>query len=493
LNETAGIPPATTPADALLDVRRLRTQQRMVEALVLAGVAGALPAATTAHPGAPVALVVVAFGALAAAWVRAGSVRALRGRLGSCRVVLHRSATRVLVDPPNRHVRDWSFNLAAPARPIGPLLVPGLGLAALGLLQLVPVFAGRPASVEPAATGRALVFLAALLALHAAASASLMVRSARQRFRRAAAWLGGAVGLAAVAAPTVVSPAPFPTRELVAGYLVLVVPLAASRVRDAWRTYRDRLGRDPGLQREIFGLSRREGRRLIEATAAALCAAGALVATGSPGALLALTAGLGLAAAGHARRREAPWAAALLVAAAALVWLGLSPLESRATNAGGDTSPVRAAWSERVDGLRQRWATGEGLATASAPRAGGIPALPGWLQIAVEGGLPGVFLAAGAALAVLRRARYSPWLFASLSGSVLHGLVRLDVQVPATAALFVALAAMPERRRSAVAGNGAGGDADADETLPPAEHAGGRRALRPLPPPPSTPERCGTG
>jgi hypothetical protein len=64
------------------------------------------------------------------------------------------------------------------------------------------------------------------------------------------------------------------------------------------------------------------------------------------------------------------------------------------------------------------------------------------VQLLVETGIPGLLLGLWAALAALRRARHDPWLFAALSGVLMHTFVEFDFQIPALAVLFVALAAL---------------------------------------------------
>jgi len=302
-----------------------------------------------------------------------------------------------------------------------------------------------------------------VLMLHAAAAAALAGHDARRRFRRVVAWLGAAAGAAAALSPAGERPAGFPTLEHLAGYLALALPVSLSRVADAWRAYRARLGSAPGIQRWVLVLSRRDGWRILEAGFPAVVAFAGLCATGSPGALLAILSATGLALAGRrGRRRGLAWIAALLLTVAALVWIGLVPFEIREAGARvvDDTAP-RLAWSERLGAMdATAWLVGSGLGTSPAP-------LPGWLALVADGGLAGVAIAAWAGLGLVRRARHSPWLLVGLLAIVLHGLVRLDLQAAPTAALLAALAALPERHRRANGVERRDGRNAPDETLPP--------------------------
>jgi O-antigen ligase len=66
-----------------------------------------------------------------------------------------------------------------------------------------------------------------------------------------------------------------------------------------------------------------------------------------------------------------------------------------------------------------------------------------WVQLLVETGVPGLAIGLWAALAALGAARRDPWLFAALAGVLMHVFVDFDLQIPAIAALFVVLSALP--------------------------------------------------
>ena len=64
------------------------------------------------------------------------------------------------------------------------------------------------------------------------------------------------------------------------------------------------------------------------------------------------------------------------------------------------------------------------------------------MQLLVETGVPGLLIALWAALAALAAVRSRPWQLAALAGVLLHELVEFDLQIPAVAVLFVAVAAL---------------------------------------------------
>jgi hypothetical protein len=59
--------------------------------------------------------------------------------------------------------------------------------------------------------------------------------------------------------------------------------------------------------------------------------------------------------------------------------------------------------------------------------------------------VPGLLVSLWAGLAALAAARRRPWVFAALAGVMMHEFVDFDLQIPAIAALFVVLAAIPGR------------------------------------------------
>jgi hypothetical protein len=149
----------------------------------------------------------------------------------------------------------------------------------------------------------------------------------------------------------------------------------------------------------MVALQTAEGAALLYAAIPPLFSIGALVASTSRGAILALAFALALAGLGLRRARGVPvWAMALAFAA-----FGLAGM-----------SWYREAHNDYV-------------------------------QVLVETGIPGLLIALWAALAVLAAARSDPWLLAALAGVLLHELVDFDLQIPALAVLFATLCALGGR------------------------------------------------
>jgi len=127
-----------------------------------------------------------------------------------------------------------------------------------------------------------------------------------------------------------------------------------------------------------------------------------------------------------------------------LIWLGTG-LDTFQTAMGSSTRwtlPEGATpWTDQEAALEP----GQGY---YIPEGGGgrfREAHDDYLQLLVESGAPGLVLALvglGAALAAQRR---DTWTLAALLGVMLHSLVDFPAQIPAVAALFVAVAALPER------------------------------------------------
>ena len=523
MNDTRERSPSTVSSPEILGAaRRVRALQWTLEAVLAVVVVGSVLAFGSVHEPAYRTLWIASLVALAVALVRAVAVRALRERVGAHRVALHRSRRWLVIDPRGENAgHGWSINLRAQSLPHGPLLLPGLAMAALAVAQLVPLFGG-PATLSPEATRRGLAFVLAFVAIHHAAAAALMVRAARQRLRRLVAWLGALlafVALAQAASGTELvygffAPyeggmpfGPFVNRNHFAGYMLLVIPVALCGLGEAWQAYRQRLGLNPNTRRRIVTLATNEGSRLLDSLLPALASIAALFATTSRGAILAFFAGLVLAAIGLRARRGTPaWAAALVFVAVALAWFGLERLEVRFARAADDRPGRTVVWNESLALMKgPRWATGYGLdayadalsrvpawalpegATPWPPDAAGAllsgahvgyrapDDLPGlawyreahndWLQLLVETGLPGLLIGLWAALAALRRARHDPWLFAALAGVLLHCFVDFDMQIPAIPALFVVLAALPLRKARREDRPAAETEGDAEESI----------------------------
>jgi O-antigen ligase len=488
--------------DILREARLARLLQEALEASVWAIVAVSVLAFGAVHHWAYAPLWVACFAAAAVALGRAAAVAGLRQRLGPHRVAFHSSGRWLVVEPhPADRALGWSIDLSGPALPRGPLLFPALAFLAFTLLQLVPLADG-PVTLNPEATRRGISFVVAFLLLHQAAAAAFSRAAARRRFRRMLAWLGAALALVALAQLASDTPriygffeslegghpyGPFVNRNHFAGYMLLVLPIALGLLADAWRAYGRRVGESPGARRSLVGLQTHEGTWLVYSALPPLLGIGALLASTSRGGILAFFAALALAAAGVRSRRGTPaWAAALVFTAVALTWFGLERLEVRFLRATDDAPGRTVVWGESVAAMRGwRWVTGYGY-DAFAEALSRVPAwdlpagatpwpagtetalltgeavgyrapgdLPGlawyreahsdYVQLLVETGVPGLLIGLWAALAALAAARRDPWLFAALAGLLMHVFVDFDLQIPAIAALFVVLAALPQR------------------------------------------------
>ena len=485
--------------DLLRAARAARALQAALEGALWLVVAGSVLAFGSVHAWAYSTLWVACFATAAIAMAHALSANGLRQRLGPHRVAFHVSGRWLVIEPlPGDRALGWSIDLAAPALPRGPLLVPGLAMLGLALLQLAPL-AGGPATLAPEATRRGITFVLAFLLLHQAAATAFVERAARRRFRQMLAWLGAFLSLAALAQLASgtrlvygffepleggLPYGPFINRNHFAGYMLLVIPVALGLLADAWRAYVRRVGDSPNARRSLVGLQTPEGTSLLYAALPPLLGIAALVASTSRGGILALCAALALAAAGVRARRGTPaWAAALVFAAVALLWFGLERLEVRFVRASDDAPGRTVVWRESLQAMQgRRWATGYGFnAFAEAlsrvpawtlprgatpwPEAVEVPLasgarlgyrapgdLPGlawyreahsdWVQLLVETGVPGLLIGLWAAGAALAAARRDPWLFAALAGVLMHVFVDFDLQIPAIPALFVCLAAL---------------------------------------------------
>ena len=70
------------------------------------------------------------------------------------------------------------------------------------------------------------------------------------------------------------------------------------------------------------------------------------------------------------------------------------------------------------------------------------------MQLLVETGLPGLLIGLVRRSPCSSAARGDPWLFAALAGVLMHVFVDFDLQIPAIAALFVVLAALPKESKT---------------------------------------------
>ncbi len=407
-----------------------------------------------------------------------------------------------------RHGRSevWHFDLARPAIPHGPLLLPGVLFAALALVQVLPLPPhGHPLTASVPDSLRGLAFLAAALGVHLMAGVVLDRSDARRRLRRVLTILGLVLSVVALSheaagarriygffEPWEGTPStlfgPFVNRNHLAGYLLMLVPVSIAWLRRSWLRYCERVGNRPNWRRRVVALGSHAGVGFLYATIPAVATVGTLLATTSRGGILALIGAGGLSAVASRRKGVAPlWAYGIALLAMALSWFGVERLEQRFRLA-PDQAPGRTVvWEESLRQMRGRWLTGVGFNTYGvalnrvtpwnlpvgatpwppeilrAVAAGEKPGIRSpaelstvtwyreahcdYLQVLVETGVPGLVLALWAALAVLARARSRPWLLAAVAGVLLHVVVDFDLQIPAIAVLFSTLAAWPPRRR----------------------------------------------
>jgi len=461
-------------------------------------VAGSALAFGAVHPFAYVPLwIASAVLALLVAW-RAAEVRTLRARLGRTRIAL--SGRRLLPgDNAGAAPGAWTFDLGWPLLPKGALLLPGVAFLAWVALQLLPFPAGwKVTSASPSDTVRGMAFVAAALSIHGAAAAVFLHRPARLRFRRFVAALGlvlavtGLVQLAGGARRIYgyFEPyergslfGPFANRNHFAGYMLMVALVALDLLSRAWRRLRGSMGRRAGLRPALVRLGTPEGAGLVYALVPAVAAVGALLATTSRGAIAAFVVALALAGLGLRHRGDVPsWALGLLVVGMALAWFGMERLELRFDRAADDAPGRTIAWRDALQRMDGRWIAGWGFNTFGFsisrvtpwPLPEGATPWPDWLdqavargerpgtrlpadlagggwyreahndyvQLVVETGVPGLLIGLWAGVAVLRRARADPWLFAALASVLMHTFVEFDFQIPALPVLFVTLAAL---------------------------------------------------
>jgi hypothetical protein len=390
--------------------------------------------------------------------------------------------------------------------PLPPALAVALNPRLADSIALEPGW--RPLSLWPPDTLRGLAFLASMLVVHVSAATLFDRLDARVRFRRFLAGLALALSLLALAqaatgtglvyglfAPREAAPeqktvfGPFINRSHYGGYMLLLTPVALGVLLGALREYARRVGPRANLRRLLVGLSSPEGSALIYAAAAGVASVASFLASLARGALLAFAGALALSGVmARGTRRLALWLAPLALGALVLNWYGTERVAERFEMFRKVAPDRPIVWRDTLSRMQGLWLLGSGFNTfgpamsrvtawslprgatpwrepyetsiAHSPLAGFTsPPAIGWftwypeahndyLQVLVENGLPGLFLALLGALAVLRGVRHDPWLLAALLGVLLHCLVDFDLQITAIAVLFVALAAMPTRPAS---------------------------------------------
>ncbi len=497
---------AVSVRPVLLRARSLRVICGTIELGLALVVAGSVAAIGSVHPWAYVPLWIAAIGLLLLA-ARAAAVRGLRQFLGRKRFAFHTSGRWLILEPTEEEgPAAWSFDLAAPLFPRGPLVVPGLVFTAWVLVQLAVPWPKRGGlTISPQATARGLAFVVAAIGIHELAAAVFVQRQARERFRKMVGGLGLVIALMALVQlasgttriyglfepidSSALSFGAFVNRDHFAGYMLMVVPISLALLGRAWRRYLDRVGTNPNLRRRLVALESPQGVALVTAVLPPVACIGALVATTSRGALLAFVASLALAGIGLRRAGGVPaWAMALAFLAVTVSWFGVERLEARFGRAAGEAPGRTLVWRDAISRMDGLWLSGSGFNTFgletsrvsawSLPKGAtpwpegmaatlesgarvGYRAVPGlrtrvwyreahndYVQLLVEVGIPGLLIALWAAIRLLGAARSDPWLLAALTGVLLHELVDFDLQIPAVAMLFVALAAPCGRLRA---------------------------------------------
>jgi O-antigen ligase len=369
-------------------------------------------------------------------------------------------------------------------------------------------------SVSVLDTRRGLAFLACALLVHLVAGAVFDRAAAARRFRRFLAVLGLVLGFLALAQRasgthrlygvidpleydgSVTAMGPFVNRNHFAGYMLLIAPIVAGLFARRLDAYRRRSGGRTNLRRWLVGLESRLGGELVFTGTALLVCGAALLASGSRGGVAALGVSLLAVLVCSAARGGSRVAVTLaLLAGVTVVLAGRAGLLERWGHLSRDAPGRLIVWRAALSGMPGLWLTGSGFNTFSSavsrttawalpkgatpwqepeetsvtqnPRMGYF-AMPqahglGWyreahndyVQLLVETGLPGLLIALLAAAGLLWRVRDDPFLTAALLGLLLHEIVDFDLQNPAVAVLFASAAALPPRRASRTADEGA--------------------------------------
>jgi len=392
--------PTVTTRAVVRTARELRAVSRLLELGLYALLAGSALAAGSAFAWAdvPVLAAAVVLGALFA--VRCGLVLALRRSIGQRLFAFHPSGLWIVLDqPPDELHPTWSFDLARPIVPRGPLLLPGLALLALASFQLLLLPASLvarltsvhaealaqgtgwlPLTVSVTHTRTGVLFLAWAVGLHLIASAAFDTRLARARLQGFLTGFGlllAAIGLLQLSwgtrriyglwlppgdqgGNTVFGP--FPNRNHFATYLLVTTAAALGLLLARLERYRRRVGSHARMRRWLVGLQSREGIGLLYSFVPTAAGLAALTASGSRGGILAFLGGL-IVAGGtlSVRRRRAAIAAVGLVLASAALWFGLGPLQTRFAKASAESAGRTLAWRDTLGRMSGLWVAGAGL------------------------------------------------------------------------------------------------------------------------------------
>ena len=390
---------------------------RCQEAGLYVILAGSVFALASVRPWAYVPLWVASAALALLLLERVAVVRALRGRVGRRRFSFHPSGFWLVLDDEAPYgMPTWSFDLARPPVPLGPLAIPGAALLALILLQLLPlpaplvnllsprraelsrVPAGSfvPLTVSEIDTRRGLAFAATAWLIHLVAGAVLDRSAAARRIRALVAGLGAVLGLVALVQRTSgtsrllglvppieydghsVAMGPFVNRNHFAGYMLMATCLALGLLVKNATAYVRRAGSRTNMRRWLVNLQSDAGTAFLYSLLAAVATVGSLLAANSRAGLVAFVVALVVALIwGRAGGRGAVWVPLGLIAVVAFGMLGLEQLAPRWQRLSQEAPGRLIVWRASIEGMRGLWLTGSGFNTfASAVSRTSAWALP---------------------------------------------------------------------------------------------------------------------
>lgn len=393
---------ATVSSPRILRVaRELRATCWLIELGLYALLAGSVLAAAAAFPSSDVPLWGAALVLGALLLVRCGLVWSLRRLVGRRLFSFHPSRLWIVLDqPPGYRMPGWSFDLQRPLVPRGPLLLPGLGLLALALGQLLLLPPGLvtrltriaaetvaadpsgwlPLTVSVSHTRTGVIFLSWALLLHVVGAAVLDSAAARARFQRCLAGFGVLLTLIALAqlstgtrhiyglwlppgdqgGNTVFGP--FSNRNHFAAYMLMAGAASLDLLLRAFRRYRRRVGTRVRLRRWLVGLQSPEGTSFLFALLPGVTSVAGLVASTSRGGVLAFLGGLGVAGlALPARTRRVALGVCVALLVLVVAWFGAGPLNTRFSRLPQEAKGRSLVWSDTLARMPGLWLTGAGF------------------------------------------------------------------------------------------------------------------------------------